>query len=286
VYKHRFVLEADIEGFFDNVSHRKLLGMLKYEIVDVRIHRLIERYLRAGYMERDKPWHPTWRGTPQGGPLSPMLANVYLHYALDVRFKGLKLTRSQLFRYCDDFIIISQSELELGMVRQCLDGWMRKVGLKLKGTKTKMVDMRNHQRGHQSHFDFLGFRYHLRAFKDNAQRYWIARQPSEEARKAFRENLTGKLKSGLPIGYARTILKSVWRGWTSYFRYGNSNRIFYKELKSMRQIIRLYLRQKFRQQNHPVPWRRLCHVEKWILRELKPPRVIPNYFSQQQLLLL
>ncbi len=102
VYQHRFVLEADVEGFFDNVSHRKLLGMLKEKIVDPRIHDLIRDMLLAGYIERDKPWQATWKGTPQGGPLSPMLANIYLHYALDTKFQKHVLGGSVLLRCADD----------------------------------------------------------------------------------------------------------------------------------------------------------------------------------------
>lgn len=289
VYRHRFVLEADIEGFFDNLSHKKLLGMLKTEIVDPRITTLIRSFLEAGFLERTKPWQPTWEGTPQGGPLSPLLANIYLHYALDLRFKSLGLCHTQLLRYCDDFIVISRRESELGAVKGRLEGWMRDVGLKLKESKTRLIDMRNERRSHKSHFDFLGFRFHLRSFKDNPKRFWIARQPSEEARQALHENLKSKVMSHLPPGYARNIIRSVWKGWSNYFRYGNSNRIFYKELSSIRGIVWGYLRKKFRMGRRPVPWRKLNSLEKWILRDLKPLGVIPDYLKllrQQQLVLL
>ena len=283
VYEHRLVLEADIERFFDTVSHRKLLGMLKDKVVDPRILNLIRKFLQAGYLERNKPWQATWEGTPQGGPLSPLLANVYLHHALDVRFKGSGFKRTELLRYCDDFVIVSQEENELKDVEQHLSKWMREAGLKLKEAKTRWVDMRNHKHNRQSHFDFLGFRFHLRAFKDNPRNYWIARQPSEGARRALRERLKKKVTAGLSIGMARVTLKSVWRGWSNYFRYGNSNRIFYKELASVRRTARMYLRQKFRQQRHPVPWRRLIALEKWIMRDIRTLSVIPNYLSQRQL---
>lgn len=282
VYSHRLILEADIESFFDRVSHRKLQGMLKGQIVDPRILNLIRSYLEAGCVERDKPWQPTWEGTPQGGPLSPMLANIYLHYALDVRFKELGLKATQLFRYCDDFVIASRNESELLSVRKHLDGWMQEAGLKLKESKTRVVDMRNEKHSHESHFDFLGFRFHLRSFKDNPKRFWIARQPSEKARLALRDNLKTRVRADLSPGVAHNVIKSVWRGWSNYFRYGNSNRIFRKEADSVRRIVWWYLRQKFRQQRHPVAWWKLGHLEKWIMREIKPLTVIPNYLSQQR----
>ena len=285
VYRHRFVLEADIEGFFDNVSHRKLEGMMRDKIVDPRVHRLIRTFLLAGYVERDKPWHPTWKGTPQGGPLSPMLANIYLHYALDVRFQKLKLEGTILLRYADDFVLISQRESKIQALKRCLYVWMREAGLKLKETKTKIVDMRNHMRSRNSHFDFLGFRFHLRAFKDNPRRFWIARQPSEQARLALRENLKSKLKPNGSTTLARKIVREVWDGWCRYFRYGNSNRIFYRELRSLHGIVRLYLRRKYRHGQRPAPWRQLSRVEKRILLGIKPMRVIPGSLSQQFMLL-
>lgn len=286
VYRHRFVLEADVESFFDNVCHKKLLGMLKNQIVDPRILRLIQSILTAGFLERTKPWQPTWNGTPQGGPLSPLLANVYLHYALDTRFREVNLKRSSLLRFCDDFIIISQSYEELLAIRCLLDVWMQEVRLKLKESKTRIVDMRNQKRSRESHFDFLGFRFHLRAFRDNPRRFWIARQPSEGARKALRENLKSKLRPTLSPGVIRNQIKSVWNGWSMYFRYGNSNRIFYRELHTIKRIVAWYLRRKFRYGKHPTTWRNLRRLDKWILRDIKPLTVRPDWLSQQQPLLL
>jgi len=286
VYEHRAVLEADIERFFDTVSHRKLLGMLKDKIVDPRILNLIRAFLQAGYLERNKPWEATWEGTPQGGPLSPVLANVYLHYALDVRFKAASFKRTELLRYCDDFVIVSREERELKDAERRLSMWMKEAGLKLKEVKTRRVDMRNSKRSRRSHFDFLGFRFHLRAFRDNPGRYWVARQPSEGARRALQERLKAKMRPDLSIGIARATLKGVWNGWSNYFRYGNSNHIFYKELTHARRTVQLYLRRKFRQQRHPVPWKRLIRIEKWIMRDIRTVSVIPNYLSQQQLHLL
>ncbi len=83
VYTHRYVLEADIAKFFDRVSHNLLLKQIGFEIVDPRILRLISRFLKSGAEEMGKPWEPSQEGTPQGGPLSPMLAIIYLHYLLD-----------------------------------------------------------------------------------------------------------------------------------------------------------------------------------------------------------
>jgi len=284
VYRHRWVLEADIEGFFDSVSHRKLLGMLKEKIVDRRIHNLIQSFLLAGYVERGKPWHPTWRGTPQGGPLSPMLANIYLHYALDVRFQRHSMSGEKLIRYADDFIIMSRQESSIRTLKGMLDAWMQEAGLKLKEAKTRIVNMSNHKRSRNSHFDFLGFRFHLRAFNDNPKRFWVARQPSERARLALRKNLKSKLKPQLNPLQAAIVVAEVWRGWCQYFRFGNSNRIFYRECRTVHKLVSYYLRDKYRQGRRPVRWKKLAGLEKRILRGIKPLRVIPNYLCQQAVL--
>ncbi len=214
-YSHRHVLEADIEAFFDHVSHRKLLGMLKEKIADPRILDLIRAFLKAGVVEGQKPWAPTEEGTPQGGPLSPLLANLYLHYALDVRFLEASKShkRSLLLRYADDFVILCRRKADLLALRRCLYVWMREAKLKLKEKKTRLIDLRNRARGVESKFDFLGFKFHLRAYRDNPKRFWIARQPAEASRKSLRENLQTKLEPQLSLMAAKAIMKSVWEGW-------------------------------------------------------------------------
>ncbi|MBI4042990.1 MAG: group II intron reverse transcriptase/maturase [Deltaproteobacteria bacterium] len=288
IYSHRHVLEADIEGFFDNVSHKKLSGMLKEQIVDPRVLRLIEEILKTGFREWNKPWQPTEKGTPQGGPLSPLLANVYLHYALDVKFEGVsrQLRGSQLIRFADDFIIVSKLRNELLTMKRCLYVWMREAKLTLKESKTKMVDMRNCMRSHESKFDFLGFKFHLRSFSDNRRRFWIARQPSERARKALRENLKAKLYPNLPRHEAKELAQSAWRGWVNYFRYGNSIAILHKEAQSVKRILFSYLNRKYRRQKRPVTWKRLRSWGNEMTQLIKPLPAIPDPFRQQQVELL
>lgn len=276
MYRRRHVLEADIEGFFDHVVHRKLKGMLRERIVDRRILDLIGEFLRAGVLEAGKPWQPTREGTPQGGPLSPMLANIYLHYALDQRFETQANARgwTKLYRYCDDFIIVTNQPSRLKSVRRALYAWMREAGLKLKESKTREINMSNYARSRESHFDFLGYRFHLRAFQDNPKRCWIARQPSEKARKALRENLRKKLRPNLNTEQAREVVRRTWIGWGNYFRYGNSNRVLQREKQSLKREVNKYLRTKYRRQRRPVPWRRLHFLRKKVLRGVHPISVI------------
>jgi len=285
MYKKRYVLEADIEGFFDNVVHRKLLGMIKEQIVDPRIHDLIGKFLASGYMEMKKPWQPTRGGTPQGGPLSPLLANIYLHYALDIKFQAVARAEgwTKLYRFCDDFIVISESLARLKSARRALYIWMREAGLKLKESKTREIDMSNHKRSRDSHLDFLGYRFHLRAFRDNPKRFWIARQPAEKSRKALRRRLAEQLIPNLTINEAQQRVERIWRGWSNYFRYGNANRVLRREIHSVEKEVVKYLRRKYRHQRRPVRWKRLHPLRKHILHALSIPRVIPEPLIQRQM---
>lgn len=134
-------------------------------------------------------------------------------------------------------VIMVQNKSDLNFVENLVRGWLRAGGLKLKESKTRWIDMSNWSRSHQSKFKFLGFKFHLRSYKDNPERFWIARQPSEESRKSLRESLRERLHIGLSLQEAYDRLEETWRGWSEYFRYGNSNRIFYRERKQAKKIL-------------------------------------------------
>jgi RNA-directed DNA polymerase len=273
---HRFVLEADIAKFFDRVSHNLLLRLLNREIVDPRILRLVSRFLKAGVSESGKPWQPSLEGTPQGGPLSPMLANIYLHYSLDEKFVETFGTSQsvKMFRYADDFVIVAKTRHELKSVKILLGTWMKDAHLSLKEEKTREVDMTNRSRSHASKFDFLGFKIHLRAYRDNRRRFWIARQPSEKSRRNLRLALRQRLQAHMPLESARDKLILTWRGWCNYFRYGNGNRVMYREYDSVRRLTWRYLRRKFRRTRRPVAWVRLHQFWEEMMAGIRPVRVI------------
>jgi RNA-directed DNA polymerase len=283
VYKHRHVLEADIEKFFDKVSHQKLMSFMSREIVDSRLLKLIGEYLKAGFAEPGKPWQATGEGTPQGGPLSPMLANIYLHYALDERFQIVfgKSERVKMFRYADDFVIVAAYSEDIKTALALLQVWLREAGLNLKQSKTRQVNMTNGARGHQSKFDFLGFKIHLRSYKDSPKRFWIARQPSEKSRLGLRRRIRDNVQPFLSLAMAKVLIKQIWVGWTEYFKYSNANSIFYREAKSVRKLVWRYLKRKFRRTKHPVPISRLIKIIKEIFKGVRPPRLTPNHLNQR-----
>ncbi len=118
------IIDADIRGFFDNMKHKWLMEMLKQKIVDKNFLKLIVRFLKVGVMEESKQWE-TEKGAPQGGIISPILSNIYLHYILDLRIAKVVKRDMQgyveLIRYCGDFIILVQYKEEAGRILLLLE---------------------------------------------------------------------------------------------------------------------------------------------------------------------
>ena len=157
-----WVLEADIKGFFDNLDHKWLLKFLEHDIADKNFLRYIVRFLKAGVMEgteiRDSDW-----GAPQGGLISPVLANVYLHYVLDqwyaIRLKKRLKGEVYYARYADDFVLLFEYEEEARLVMVWLKERLEKYGLELAEDKTRILPIGRNS-GTKDEFDFLGFTFY------------------------------------------------------------------------------------------------------------------------------
>jgi len=152
------VVEADIKGFFDHIDHDKLLAMLKRRIDDQPFLKLIQRWLKAGILDTDgQVLHPA-TGTPQGGIVSPLLANVYLHYALDVWFEEIVTAHCQgkayLCRYADDFVCAFEYESDAQRFYQALPQRLAEFGLEMAPEKTNLIRF---DKDAKTHFEFLGF---------------------------------------------------------------------------------------------------------------------------------
>ena len=154
-----WILEADIRGFFDNMDHKWMMKFLGHVIQDVRFLRYIRRFLEAGVMESGKYYDSTL-GTPQGGIISPILANVYLHYVLDVWFtyKVKDELRGEAYyvRYADDFVILFQYEEDAKYVMELLKSRLAKFSLEVAEEKTRILPF-GPRTGTEESFDFLGF---------------------------------------------------------------------------------------------------------------------------------
>ncbi len=158
--KVNYILDCDIKGFFDNVNHEWLMKFLEETIEDKNFLRYIVRFLKSGVME-DMKYYESDKGTPQGGLISPVLGNVYLHYVLDKWFEAIKKKlkgETYLIRYCDDFIIMFQYKDEAEIMYQMLIKRMRKFDLELAEDKTRLLPF-GRFKGTKETFDFLGFTF-------------------------------------------------------------------------------------------------------------------------------
>ncbi|MGG0741466.1 reverse transcriptase domain-containing protein [Niallia taxi] len=191
-----YVVDVDIKGFFDNVDHTWMMEFLKLRITDLNLLRIISRFLKGGYMEEGKK-HKTDYGTPQGGVISPVLANVYLHYVLDLWFEKRvrKQTKGQAFmvRYADDFVCCFQSKSEAEQFFQSLKLRLKKFNLEIAEDKTKIIPFGKFAGKEAKHkgnskpatFEFLGFTHYCGKSKQGKFRV---------KRKSSRKKVQGKLK--------------------------------------------------------------------------------------------
>lgn len=186
--RYNFVVEADIQGFFDNIDHDWLMRMLSERIEDGALLRLIRKWLKAGVLDTDGTVLHPQTGTPQGGVISPVLANVYLHYALDLWFHKVVRKRCQgeacLVRYADDYVCAFEHEEDAKRFHQAMDKRLAKFGLDLSAEKTRIVPFSRHHSPGKTSFDFLGFEF--RWGKDRRGKAHLKRRTS---RKKLRESI-------------------------------------------------------------------------------------------------
>ena len=219
---HDFVVDADIKGYFDSIDQAKLMVLVGERISDRRVLKLIRQWMRAGVME-DGTVRETLAGTPQGGVISPLLANIYLHL-LDRLWAAKCGTLGILIRYADDFVVMSTTESKAKEALRQIQFVMNKLGLELHPEKTRMVDLR---RGKGR---FLGCTIRKkRSIQRNPRRYYTQRWPSPKAMKRVRKRvheLTNARQSGKDVKQIIAQLNPVLRGWGNYFRTGNADRKF------------------------------------------------------------
>jgi len=214
------VVEADIKGFFDNLSHEWLMRMLAERIDDQAILRLIKKWLRAGVLDTDGKVLRPESGTPQGGIISPLLANVYLHYALDLWFAKVFQPSCQgaafLLRYADDFVCgFGRAETAQRFYSELAER-LRKFGLELAAAKTRVIPFSRYRRGETS-FDFLGFE-----FRWGTDRKGQARLQLRTARKKFRNSVKRvaewcKQNRHRRVGEQFKLLNAKLRGYYNYY---------------------------------------------------------------------
>ncbi|MFQ5938086.1 MAG: group II intron reverse transcriptase/maturase [Acidiferrobacterales bacterium] len=285
-----WILECDIEGFYDAIDHQWLIKFLEHRIADRRILRLVRKWLRAGVSEEGE-WSETTVGSPQGSVISPFFSNVYLHYVFDLWIEWWRQNRCRgdvvVVRYADDFVMGFESHSEARACLEELRTRLAKFGLKLHEGKTRLIEFgryaieRREERGEgrPETFDFLGFTHKCGKTRKHG-RFTILRHSVAKRMRTKLQAIKAELRKRMhwPMGETGRWLGRVVQGWLNYHAVpGNSHRIG----RFVDEVIRLWLqvlRRRSQRGRSRWTWVRMQRLAR---RHLPRPRIVHPYPDQR-----
>ncbi len=285
--KVNWILDADIKGFFDHLDRERLISFLGERIGDRRLLRLIRKWLSTGILEAGV-LSDTVQGTPQGAPISPLLANVYLHKVLDEwlarRWRPERASGEvYIVRYADDFVLGFEHRSDAVRLAEDLQNRLKEYGLELATQKTRLIEFgrfaqasrRKRGEGRPETFDFLGFTHYCRTKRNG--RFGLGRKPIAKRVRRTLKAIKERLRAAMHEDPAQTgkWLGMVLRGWLGYYAVPTSSR----HLSSFKhELERHWIRSiRRRSQNDRFPWERLRALS---AAHLPPVRILhpwPTY---------
>ena len=279
------VIEVDIKGFFNNMEHEKLIEWLKVRITDDYFLRYVVRFLKSGYTEAEA-FKPTERGTPQGGNISPMLANVFLHYVVDEWFeKEIKPRlkgQGHVVRYCDDLVILVQFKEEAGMIHKELKARLEANGLEANAEKTQAISFGRYEKenaqkqGRKANtFDFLGITHYIGTSRWG--KFTVGRKTSK---KRFRRSCVAMnewlatTRNAMPLREWWPQLIAKVRGHYAYYGVSDNGRSLYAYYRKVRLMVFKWMNR--RSQRKAMSWEKFSDYEKRF--PLPKPRIVHKLY--------